>query len=143
MVTYEELLRVFWKSHEPFAAAPSKQYRSMVFYHDENQMRTAQRVKAEEEARIKATIFTEIVPFREFYPAEGYHQKYYLRSVPEIAAEYIAIYPDIDGFVGSTATAKVNGYIGRYGTKEQLDKEIGSLGLSAEGQKRLRGIVGQ
>jgi len=121
----------------------SKQYRSMVFYHDDRQMRTAQRAKAQEEARIKATIFTEIVRFSEFYPAEDYHQKYYLRNVPEIAAEYLAIYPGIEGFAGSTAAARVNGYIGRYGKKEQLEKEIKSLGLSDKGQKRLRDIVGE
>lgn len=143
MVTYEELLGIFWKNHDPITMEPSKQYRSVIFYHRDDQMMTARRVKAQLEARIKAKIFTEIVPFSEFYQAEDYHQKYYLRSIREIAGEYLAIYPGIEGFVASTATARVNGYIGRYGTKEQLDKEISFLGLSEEGQKRLRDIVGQ
>lgn len=143
MVTYEELLGIFWKNHDPITMEPSKQYRSVIFYHRDDQMMTAGRVKAQLEARIKAKIFTEIVPFSEFYQAEDYHQKYYLRSIREIAGEYLAIYPGIEGFVASTATARVNGYIGRYGTGKQLDEEIGSLGLSAEGQKKLRSIVGQ
>lgn len=143
VVTYEQLLEVFWESHSPFAVEPSKQYRSMVFYHDDSQMLTARRVKARLEARMKAAVYTQIVPFRKFYLAEDYHQKYYLRGVKEIAAEYLAVYPGIEGFVASTAAARVNGFIGRYGSRKQLDEEIGSLGLSAEGQKRLRGIVGQ
>ncbi len=99
-------------------------------------------MKADEEARIKGAIFTEVVPFNEFYRAEDYHQKYYLRGVRELAAEYLAIYPDIMDFVGSTATARVNGYAGHYGTKERLERELNSLGLSEEGQSRLLKIVG-
>lgn len=143
VITYEGLLDIFWKSHRPFTRPDSTQYRSVVFYHDEGQRKTAEQVKAREETRVKGPVFTEIVPFKGFYPAEDYHQKHYLRSAGEIAGEYLAIYPGIEGFVASTATARVNGYMGRYGTRRQLDKEIDSLGLSPEGQKRLRGIVGQ
>jgi len=128
--------------HSPQMKAPSTQYQSIVFYHNDSQRQAAERLKAVEGARIKAAIFTEVVPFTEFYGAEDYHQKYYLRGARELAAEYLAIYPDVTDFIGSTATARVNGYAGRYGTKEQLEKELNSLGLSEEGQRRLLKIVG-
>ena len=57
--------------------------------------------------------------------------------------EYRAIYPDIADFINSTAVARVNGYVGGYGTMAQLEEEIDSLGLSAEGQAELRKIVGR
>ena len=133
---------MFWKMHSPQMRAPSTQYRSIVFYHNDNQRKAAERLKADEEARIKAAIFTEVVPFTEFYRAEDYHQKYYLRGARELAAEYLAIYPDVTDFVDSTATARVNGYAGHYGTKEQLEKELNSLGLSEDSQRKLLKIVG-
>ncbi len=142
VISYDELLGMFWKMHSPRMRVPSAQYRSIVFYHNDNQRQAAERLKADEGARMKAAIFTEVVPFTEFYRAEDYHQKYYLRDVRELAAEYLAIYPDIADFVGSTATARVNGYASHYGTKEQLEKELNSLGLSEESQRRLLKIVG-
>lgn len=132
---------MFWKINDARMQASSTQYRSIVFYHNDAQRGSAEKMKAQEEGRIKATIFTEIVPFSRFYLAEGYHQKYYLRGAGDIAAEYLAIYPDLKDFIGSTATARVNGYLGRYGTKARLEEEIDSLGLSEEGRKRLFGII--
>ncbi len=128
--------------HSPQMRAPSTQYRSVVFYHNDSQRQAAEMLKADEQARIKAAIFTEVVPFTEFFRAEDYHQKYYLRGVRELAVEYLAIYPDITDFVGSTATARVNGYAGHYGTKGQLEKELNSLGLSEESRRKLLKIVG-
>lgn len=141
VISYEELLRMFWKMNDARTRAPSTQYRSIVFYHNGGQREIAEKMKAREEARTGATIFTEIVPFTRFHLAEGYHQKYYLQGAGDIAGEYLAIYPDLKDFVGSTATARVNGYLGRYGTKAQLEEEIDSLGLSEAGRKRLLGIV--
>ncbi|OPY01522.1 MAG: Peptide methionine sulfoxide reductase MsrA 2 [Syntrophorhabdus sp. PtaB.Bin047] len=141
VTSYEELLRMFWKMNDARMQAPSTQYRSIVFYHDDVQRKIAERLKSQEEARTGATVFTEIVPFTRFFLAEGYHQKYYLRGAGDIAAEYLAIYPDLRDFIGSTATSRVNGYLGRQGTKAKLEEEIDSLGLSEAGRKRLLGIV--
>lgn len=132
---------MFWKMNDARTQVPSTQYRSIVFYHNDGQREIAGKMKAQEEARTGATIFTEIVPFIRFHLAEGYHQKYYLRGVGDIAAEYLAVYPDLKDFIDSTAAARVNGYLGRYGTKAQLEEEIDSLGLSEKGRKRLLGII--
>ncbi|MHB8764082.1 MAG: hypothetical protein ACYDA8_07065 [Deferrisomatales bacterium] len=42
----------------------------------------------------------------------------------------------------STAAARLNGYLGGYGTRDQLEAELDALGLSAEGRERLRAVVG-
>jgi len=103
---------------------------SIVFYHNEEQRQIAISSKEREEARLGHSIVTEIIPFSEFYLAEDYHQKYYLRQEPGLFQELSAIYPDIGDFIDSTAVARLNGYAGGYGTWETLEKELNSLGLS-------------
>jgi len=82
VISFEELLRVFWRSHDPTTrdrqgADVGSQYRSAIFCHDERQRQLAERSRAEAETLWTEPIVTEIVPFRNFYPAEGYHQDYY------------------------------------------------------------------
>ena len=54
-------------------------------------------------------------------------------------SEYAAIYPVFMDFIDSTAAARVNGYVGRNGSLEQLEAEIGQLGLSDKAQEALQG----
>jgi len=55
--------------------------------------------------------------------------------------EFRRFYPDMNDFVASTSAARVNGYLGGYGTLESLNNEIESYGLSPEGIKKLKGIT--
>jgi peptide-methionine (S)-S-oxide reductase len=140
-ISYEELLDVFWDSHNPAQRPWSRQYMSIVFYHNDEQKRLAMETRDREAARIQGEIFTEIVPASEFYLAEAYHQKYRLRQVPDLMQEFSVMYPDNEDFVASTAAARVNGYLGGYGTVEALQTELSSFGLSPEGSKKLLDIV--
>jgi peptide-methionine (S)-S-oxide reductase len=84
VVSYEELLKVFWEAHDP--TTPNRQgpdfgsqYRSAIFYHDDGQRTAAMasRDTLQSSDRFNKTrIVTEIVTAREFYPAEDYHQQY-------------------------------------------------------------------
>lgn len=83
-ISYDELLEVFWKTHDPTTRNRQgndvgTQYRSVIFYHDEEQKRLAESYKAKLEAAHiwSKPVVTEIVPFREFWPPENYHQNYY------------------------------------------------------------------
>jgi hypothetical protein len=140
-ISYRQLLEVFWNSHNPIYEPWSRQYVSIIFYHSEEQKRLAIETKESEEARLGKHIFTEIVPFSEFYLAEDYHQKYYLRQEPALMAEFSAIYPAAEDFIASTAVARVNAYVGGYGELATLEKELGLLGLSEAGIKRLLEIA--
>jgi peptide-methionine (S)-S-oxide reductase len=143
VVTYEELLDNFWSSHNPARQPWSRQYASIVFYHNEEQRRLAEETREREAARIGSQVLTEIIPASEFYLAEAYHQKYRLRRAPDLEREFSAIYPSDDDFVASTAVARVNGYLGGYGTCERLQEEIGELGLSSAASERLlRSVCG-
>ena len=136
-ISYRQLLGVFWSSHSPIYEPGSRQYMSMVFYHSEEQKRLAIDMKESEEARLGRGIFTEIVPFSEFYLAEDYHQKYYLRQEPALMKDLSAVYPNNEDFVASTAVARVNGYAGGYGESATLEEELSTLGLSESGRNRL------
>jgi len=140
-ISYRQILDVFWASHNPIYEPWSRQYMSIVFYHSEEQKRLAIETKESEEARLGKHILTEIVPFSEFYLAEDYHQKYYLRQEPALMAEFSAIYPATEDLIASTAVARVNGYVGGYGKLATLEKELGLLGLSEAGIKILLKIV--
>lgn len=83
-ISFDELLEVFWKTHDPTTmdrqgndAGP--QYRSVIFYQNEEQKQKAlsYKEKLDKSGSWDAPIVTAIEPFKNFYPAENYHQNYY------------------------------------------------------------------
>ncbi|TNE36575.1 MAG: peptide-methionine (S)-S-oxide reductase [Alphaproteobacteria bacterium] len=83
VVSYEELLDVFWQIHDPTTLnrqGPDigTQYRSAIFYRDEAQKDLAEKSKAAQGPRgmFRRPVVTEISPALDFYPAEDYHQQY-------------------------------------------------------------------
>lgn len=84
IVTYDELLEIFWKMHDPTTLNKQgndvgTQYRSVIFYHNEAQKQKTEfyKNKLTEEKIWDKPIVTEITKFEKFYPAEDYHQEYY------------------------------------------------------------------
>jgi peptide-methionine (S)-S-oxide reductase len=83
-ITYDELLEVFWKTHDPTTLNQQgndvgPQYRSVIFYHTEEQRKKAEHYKEllGKSGAWDKPIVTTIEPFLNFYPAENYHQNYY------------------------------------------------------------------
>ncbi len=104
VVSYDELLEVFWKTHDPTTlnrqgADIGTQYRSVIFYHNEEQKKKAESYKLElNKAEIwKDSIVTEISPYKNFYPAEKYHQNYYEQNPNQGYCSYV-ITPKIEKF---------------------------------------------
>jgi peptide-methionine (S)-S-oxide reductase len=110
---------------------------AMIFYHDEEQKKTAEDTMKHRAASIKNRIRTQILPFTGFYLAEDYHQKHSLRGYPELLDEFRLTYPSVEDLVSSTTVSRVNGYLGGSGTCDQLQSEIDDFGLSARGTKIL------
>ena len=140
-ISYAQLLDIFWQSHQPDRKSWSRQYLAAVFYHTDEQKQRALQTRDREAERLQAKINTQILSATAFYPAEAYHQKYYLRQVPELVKEYAARYPEMNAFVSSTAVSRVNGYVGGYGSEQDMMKEVTGLGLSPAGSKRLAELV--
>ena len=141
IITYEDLLDVFWDSHDPTIPAWSRQYMSIILYHNEDQNKAAQASIQQQAASTGKAIMTEVIPLVEFFPAEDYHQKYFLQLERELLQEFRAMYPDMSELIQSTAAARINGYIGGYGKPEIFEEQINSYGLSASGKEKLLDIV--
>jgi peptide-methionine (S)-S-oxide reductase len=102
VITFPELLEVFWQTHDPTTKNRQgndigSQYRSAIFYHTEDQHRLAEEYKKKLDASgaFRAPIVTEITAFKEFYPAEDYHQNYFARN-PNQAYCNAVIPPKLD-----------------------------------------------
>ena len=141
LISYGQLLGIFWKSHEPTSRSTSRQYMKAVFYHNEQQREQAMDSKLAVEDKNGTIVRTEIVPIRSFTMAEDYHQKFTLKGHKGLKKEIMRIYPRHQDIVDSTAAARLNGYVGGHGSRDQLSMEIKSLGLSAEAEKILADMV--
>ncbi len=103
-ITFEELLEVFWFVHNPTQLNRQgndigTQYRSVVFYHDEEQKKITEEYKARltKEEVWDQQIVTEIVPIANFYKAEAYHQNYF-KSNPENMYCQAVVRPKVEKF---------------------------------------------
>jgi peptide-methionine (S)-S-oxide reductase len=82
VVSFKDILFIFFRTHNPTTlnqqgADIGSQYRSAIFYHNEEQKRQAEEAKKEAQSLYNDPIVTEITEFTNFYPAERYHQNYY------------------------------------------------------------------
>ena len=87
IITLKEILEVYWKTHDPTTlnrqgGDVGTQYRSVIFYHNDDQRKYAEDMKDRlEKAHVwENPIVTQIVPFESFYKAEDYHQEYYFNN---------------------------------------------------------------
>jgi methionine-S-sulfoxide reductase len=140
-ISYERLLELFWEEHDPTSRSWSPQYKAVVFTHDGEQKRLAEESRGRIAKKLGKTVHTEVLPFTRFYAAEDYHQKYYLRGQRQIMRQFLQHYPQAVDFMNSTAAARVNGYIGGYGTAAAYKADIDRLGLSAAAREELEELV--
>jgi peptide-methionine (S)-S-oxide reductase len=103
-ITYQELLEAFFRSHDPTTlnrqgADVGTQYRSVIFYHNDEQKQLAETAKAElnKAGAYANPIVTEISPATTFYEAEAYHQSYFAKN-PEQGYCAFVIAPKLDKF---------------------------------------------
>ena len=103
-ISFDELLEVFWKTHDPTTmdrqgndAGP--QYKSIIFYHTAEQKEKAEKYKAalDKSGAWDKPIVTEIAAFKNFYPAENYHQNYYNDNQNQGYCRYV-IQPKLEKF---------------------------------------------
>jgi len=128
VISYEQLLDVFWKNHNPHT--PSRpQYMSAVFCHGPHQLEAA---RASMEAVQRASVqpvYTEIKEAEEFYTAEDYHQKYLLRRHPLLLKSLQLSDAEI---ISSYAAAKLNAFVAGNGTNQHFEEVRHELALSED-----------
>jgi peptide-methionine (S)-S-oxide reductase len=103
-ISFEELLEIFFKTHDPTTMNRQghdvgTQYRSVIFYHDDEQRQAAESTiaKLNEAGVFASPVVTQVVRFEKFFPAEGYHQNYFARN-PNQAYCAAVIRPKVDKF---------------------------------------------
>ncbi|WP_186737089.1 peptide-methionine (S)-S-oxide reductase MsrA [Spirosoma utsteinense] len=103
-ITYQELLEAFFRSHDPTTlnrqgADVGTQYRSVIFYHNDEQKRLAETAKTEldKAEAYSSPIVTEISPAETFYTAEAYHQSYFAKNPNQGYCAFV-IAPKLDKF---------------------------------------------
>jgi peptide-methionine (S)-S-oxide reductase len=103
-ISFDDLLKVFWQTHDP--TTPNRQghdvgtqYRSAVFYHNDEQHRIAEQYKKQldKSGTFKSPIVTEITAFKDFFPAEKYHQNYFNLNPNQQYCEFV-IRPKVEKF---------------------------------------------
>lgn len=102
IITFTELLEVFWQTHDPTTlnrqgADKGTQYRSAVFYHDQQQKEIAEEYKKrlDESKAFNDPIVTEVSPLKEFYKAEDYHQNYFNENGSQPYCSFV-VKPKVD-----------------------------------------------
>jgi peptide-methionine (S)-S-oxide reductase len=103
-ISYDEMLEAFWHTHDPTQLNRQgndvgTQYRSVIFYHNEEQRKKAEYYKQQmnEKNTWGKPVVTEISPFTVFYKAEDYHQNYYNQNGNEGYCQYV-VRPKVEKF---------------------------------------------
>lgn len=128
LISYNELLEIFFNNHNPFIKPYGSQYKSIVFYHNEDQKEVFNQYV--NNLNNKKTLYTELKEYENFYLAEFYHQKYRLQSYSRLMSELREIYPDDRDFINSTLVARMNYFVGTQKGRKLFEKEKFQYGLS-------------
>lgn len=104
IISYDELLAAFWIAHDPTTLNRQgndvgTQYRSAIFYHNEEQKQKAEEYKKKlnDEKAFGNPVVTEISPYSKFYKAEDYHQDYYNQNPNQGYCQFV-VKPKMDKF---------------------------------------------
>jgi peptide-methionine (S)-S-oxide reductase len=136
VVSFKQLLDVFWRSHNPTGSNGSRLYQKAVFYHGLEQQKQAKDSLKSISAKLGRPVTSTIEPVR-FRLARQADQKYYLRHNASLWREFLSHYSDSQDIVNSAAAAKVNGYLGGHSDQVQFQAFAPRLGVSESSLERL------
>jgi len=126
-VSYGELADLFWNSHNPQDRSGSRQYMAAAFYHTEEQKRVILEAQVRSSSGTTGKIFTQVLPASIFYPAEEYHQKYFLQGNRTLMKALEEHYPDRTDLLESTVAARLNGYLAGHMSFAEMRKALDRL----------------
>lgn len=142
VIDYNEILEHFWYNHNPRRHGyGGRQYMSILLYSSEEQKEQALRKKEAFEKSEGMLIETEISPLREFWLAEDYHQKYYLKRWASAAEAVMSLDEEHDDFVNATLAARLNGFVKGFGSIAAIKEEVQEWELPEEEKARLTNTI--
>lgn len=132
VVSYQQLLDVFWLHHDPTLAVPCE-YASAILYHNPAQRELAECSLAEQQ-RQRSPVHTKVLPAKVFHEAESKNQKYRLQQHPWLM-EAVGLTgapagPSAVSLQSSHVAARLNGYVVGAGGAARFEQEVANLGLS-------------
>jgi peptide-methionine (S)-S-oxide reductase len=132
-ISYSGLLKTFFAHHNAAKPAYSMQYRSVVFFHNEDQRATAaSAIQAEAERLRVRKLATSLEPMGTFHRAENYHQKYYLTHDKALMDALRSLLPDQRSFEDSTLVMRLNALAGHYQLSAEIQLPLDALGPAAQ-----------
>lgn len=139
IISYEQLLQIFWKSHNPCRGQSygGRQYMSILLYHNEKQKEVAFRTMEQ----VNGDVQTEVSSYSKFYVAEDYHQKYYLKRYQKAMSVVQRLFPTEEEITNATLTARLNGLVKGYITMEKLKEEIRAWNLAEGNVKNVLAVL--
>lgn len=140
-IAYEDLLEIFWASHDPTRPKGSTQYRAALFCADERDQARAEASKDALEEKLGDRVETEIIVGATFYPAEAYHQKWRLRRQGALFEDLQRRFPSEAALLVSAAATKVNGFVSGRIEPHVLERYMERLGLSERSQRELKQLT--
>jgi len=127
VLSYADLLDVFWSAHDPRRNARKRQYRSVILTGSAVHRQVAERARQDVASRLGGSVATEVEDLDAFHRAEPYHQKYELRSTPVVGAEVEDRCGD--DLVDSTVAARLNGFVAGHGDDDRCRSLLADLAL--------------
>ncbi len=135
--TYEQLVKVFWRHHNPTSQAWKRQYWNAIFFQNERQKEIAEASLEAIRKDVQGTVETKILPIRSFTRAEAYHQKYYLQQRPSLVRRLQQPFSDQKTFFDSTVAARANAFIASEISEQQLRQRLDEASYSTLSPDRL------
>lgn len=143
IIPFSDIVDIFWNNHNPININDYKgrQYRSLLFYSDEQQLETIRAVIAERKEKGLGEPETEIAPYSCFFPAEDRHQKYYLKRYPDAIDRLSSLYPRHEDLINATLAARLNGLAKGFTSLERIKDEINQWRLDPVERSRLIDLI--
>lgn len=147
VITFEDLLDVFWNHHNPvnINGYKGRQYLYLILYHNEEQQEAVQTVisRRKKLGSARTETETEVAPCSVFYPAEERHQKYYLKRFPDAVDKLGTLYPSHRELVNSTLAARLNGLAKGCTSLERVAGEIREWPLEPAARQKVLELIRQ
>lgn len=137
-VTYDELLRTFWDRHDPTRQSSMKQYENLILYETDWQNEQIQESVRQHLNSSTESLATRIDSLDTFYPAENYHQNYYLRSSGSLKS---LVEDSSHDLISSVLATKLNAYAGNHLDRKRLVEQLRCRDVEEDCLRRLNSMV--
>ncbi|MFW6270460.1 MAG: peptide-methionine (R)-S-oxide reductase MsrB [Bacillota bacterium] len=141
IISFKEILTKFWDEHNPFSEAYSEQYKSIIFYNDNQQEDVAREFLEEKKEQNSKTIYTELKQMNNFTEAEDYHQNYQLGKNRKLKQYREKLINAGEKLTYSRIMTKLNAYSAGQMNSETMEEELNNNYLNVQDKELIANII--